>query len=81
MIVCPVVGEYLRLKIGDSFIILVSILIAIADLAFIKYIVPESMRFNNNKKISWMKILNPFNVNLNFKQIININLDISIFIL
>ncbi|XP_030213595.1 hippocampus abundant transcript 1 protein [Gadus morhua] len=43
LVISPAIGEYLSAQYGDSLVVLVATVIAVADIAFVFFVVPESL--------------------------------------
>lgn len=43
LVTSPAIGAYLSAKYGDSLVVLVATVIAVADIAFVFFVVPESL--------------------------------------
>jgi hypothetical protein len=68
LVISPAIGEYLSAQYGDSLVVLVATVIAVADIAFVFFVVPESlpdkMRLSSwGFPISWEQA-DPFAVSL-----------------
>lgn len=72
LVTSPAIGDFLSAQYGDSLVVLVATVIAVADIAFVFFIVPESlpdkMRLTSwGFPISWEQA-DPFAVSARYKQ-------------